>query len=113
MHASGFNLTLAASQADDDDSGGADISFRYGKLGYRTEVFALGGSIFSIDYGEYDDSDAAGDEGTTHGVAFVHKVSDWGTEFYATGRNYQLDRPGTSFEDIDIMLTGARLKFGR
>ena len=111
LHESGFSLTLAAGDADDDESDREEVSFRYGKLGYQTEVFPIGSSRFSIDYGEYDDSDAAGDEGTTYGIGFVQKVSDWGTELYATYRGYQLDRSGTDFDDIDIVLTGARVKF--
>jgi len=111
LHSSGFNLTLAAGAGDDDESGREEVSFQYGKLGYRTEALAIGSSSFSIDYGEYADADVGGDEAGTLGFGFVQKVSDWGTEFYTSYRRYDLERPGTDFDDIDIVLTGARIKF--
>ena len=39
------------------------------------------------------------------------KLNDFGLELYLFYRNYSLDRTGTSFDDIDAVLTGARVKF--
>ena len=62
-------------------------------------------------FGEYNDSAAAGDEAKTYGAQFVQDLELWGTEIYGGYRNYALDRPGTSLDDIDAVLTGARVKF--
>jgi hypothetical protein len=42
----------------------------------------------------------------------VQNLSDWGTELYAAYRTYALeDNTGADYEDISIMMGGARLKF--
>ena len=106
----GLSVTAASGKGEDDDSSN-ERSFTYGKIGYQTKIFSIGSSSFSVDYGRYDDADAANDEATTHGIAFVQKISDWGAEFYGSYRNYELKRPGTNFNDIDIVFTGTRIKF--
>lgn len=110
-HESGVNATFAAGLGDDDDSSREGIDYRYGKLGYFRTFFPIGASHLSIDFGEYDDSAAAGDEGGTYGAQFVQDLESWGTEIYGGYRNYSLDRPGASLDDIDAVLTGARIKF--
>ena len=81
-HQSGLNATVAAATADDDDSTRDAVTFRYGKLGYIRSIFPVGASYFSIDYGQYDNSVASGDEGDTYGFQFVQPIPTWGTEFY-------------------------------
>ena len=108
LHDSGFNVTFAAGVGD-DDSGGDDAGFWYGKLGYIALLFPIGTSHVSIDYGEYDDG--LGDQGTARGAQFVQRFKDWGAEVYAGYRNYDLDRPGAPVDDIDAVLAGARVKF--
>ena len=110
-HESGVNATFAAGIGDDDDSSRDAVEFWYGKLGYFRTFFPIGASHFSLDFGEYDDSIAAGDEGRAFGAQFVQDVERWGTEIYGGYRNYALDRPGASLDDIDAVLTGARVKF--
>ena len=109
-HRSGINAAFAAGLADDESSREA-IDYRYGKLGYFRTIFPIGASQFSLDFGEYNDSAAAGDEAKTYGAQFVQDLESWGTEIYGGYRNYALDRPGTSLDDIDAVLTGARVKF--
>ncbi len=110
-HRSGFNATFAAGLGDDDDSSRDAVDYRYGKLGYFRTIFPVGASHFSFDFGTYDDSAAAGDEGRTYGAQFVQDIESWGTEVYGGYRSHSLDRPGTSLDDIDAVLTGARVKF--
>ena len=45
------------------------------------------------------------------GFQFVQSISEFGTELYAGYRRYELERPGASFDDIDVVLAGARVKF--
>ena len=111
LHPGGVNLTLAGGRADDDDSTRDEIDYWYTKLGYIRSIFAVGASHFSLDLGEYNDAAASGDEARTYGVQFVQKISPWSAEFYAGYRNYSLDRAGASFDDIDGVLTGVRVKF--
>ena len=106
-----MNATVAAGAADDDDSTRDAVTFRYVKLGYIRSIFLVGASHFSIDYGQYDNSVASGDEGDTYGFQFVQPIPTWGTEFYFGYRNYELARPGASFDNLHAVLAGARVKF--
>lgn len=112
MHIGGLNLTAAAAQADDDDSTRDDQKFWYGKLGYVAgDLFRFGSTHLSVDFGQYDNVAANDDDGTTYGFQFVQSISDWGTDLYAGYRRYDLERTGASFDEIDLVLAGARVKF--
>ena len=71
----------------------------------------MGTSHFSLDLGEYNGAAASGDEARTYGVQFVQNISPWSAELYAGYRSYSLDRTGASFDGIDAVLTGVRIKF--
>ena len=111
LHDGGLNLTLAGGRGDEDDSTREANEFWYGKLGYVRSIFDMGTSHFSLDLGEYNGAAASGDEARTYGVQFVQNISPWSTELYAGYRNYSLDRAGASFDGIDAVLTGVRIKF--
>ena len=51
------------------------------------------------------------DEAKSFGFQFVQDFSKWGTECYLGYRNYDLDRSGTDFNDIDALMSGVRVKF--
>ena len=109
---SGFNVTAAGAKADDGDSTRDAQEFWYGKLGYiAQDLFSFGSSRVSVDYGQYDNFAANNDEAATYDLQFVQKVGDWGTEFYAGYRHYDLERTGATFDEIDVLLAGARVKF--
>ena len=111
LHSSGLNLTLAGGQRDYDLSGRDDPTFYYAKLGFRKHFFSLGESRFSIDYATNDDVAQNKDEAESFGFQFVQDFSKWGTECYLGYRNYDLDRSGTDFNDIDAVMSGVRVKF--
>ncbi len=64
-----------------------------------------------MDYGQYDNFAANNDEATSYGLQFVQAISEWGTDLYAGYRRYDLDRVGSTFDEIDVVLAGARVKF--
>lgn len=112
LHSSGFNFSAGTASGDDSDSTRDNQTFAYGKIGYiASDLFRFGSSHFSVDYGRYDNAAANNDEGTAMGFQFVQSISEFGTELYAGYRRYELDRPGARFDDIDVVLTGARVKF--
>ena len=118
LHASGINLTVAGGQRNFDTSGRDDATFYYGKLGYRRQFFELGESRFSVDYGRYDDVAQNNDEAETWGFQIVQDFAKWGSEYYLGYRNYDLDRSfdnvggnPLSLDDIDVLMTGVRVKF--
>ena len=111
LHSSGLNLTFAGGVRDLKDSDRDAPSFFYTKLGYRTSLSKLGDTAFSIDYGSNDDVKNDGDEAESFGAQFVQYIDNWATEFYLSFRNYDLDRSGADYEDVNALLSGLRVKF--
>jgi len=107
----GINLTVAAGQRDFDEGGRNSGNFVYGKVGYLFDPFSFGSSAVAIDYYYGEDVDADGDESASIGLLAVQNVDRIGTELYAGYRNYDLDRDGENFDDVNALLVGARVKF--
>jgi predicted porin len=103
LHGSGFNATLAASERE--IAPGRDGKFSYVKLGYKAGKHAL-----SLDYALAEDQAAAGDEADALGIAYVYSATNW-AELYAMARRHSLERVGASFEDVNVVMAGTRLKF--
>jgi hypothetical protein len=112
----GLNLTVAGGTRDLDDipAGGDDPGFMYGKIGYKTDVFSVGSTACSFDYGVFSNigSQDTEEEGTAYGVQLVQKLSDYNTEIFAAYRNFELeDNTGADYESISLAMAGARIKF--
>lgn len=107
----GLNFTLAGGQRDMLDDDRDDAGYWYTKIGYKASLFSPGTTAFSLDYGQYNDFAANDDEGKSFGAAFVQNIQDWGTEIYLAYRLYQLDRDHYDLENVNAVMTGARIKF--
>jgi len=93
-------------EEDGRDSG----EFYWGKIGYKTRFYDAATTAFSIDYGESNNIKVNDATGTTWGLAAVHDISDWGSEFYAIYRLFTADTED-DFDDIHSVMTGVRIKF--
>ncbi len=71
----------------------------------------MGSTAFAIDYGDYNEVAQNNDDATSWGLMAVQNFSDWGTDIYALFRNYELSRTSASYDDIDVFMAGARVKF--
>ncbi|MBU1231249.1 MAG: porin [Proteobacteria bacterium] len=107
----GFNVAVSAGVRDQVADTRDDATFWYTKLGYSMDLFDAGKTSFAADYGEYYDIAMDDDTSTTFSLAAVQAVKELGTEFYLSYRLYKLERDTTDFEDINLVLTGARIKF--
>jgi len=107
----GLNFTVAAGQRDYDEDGRDNANYWYGKIGYKKDFWGIGPTAFSLDYGEYKEISQNDDDAQNFGLMFVQKVNHWATEFYAGYRWHELDREGDNFDNINALMTGARLKF--
>ena len=107
----GVNVTFGAGNQDFEENGRDDASFLYGKLGYQFAPFSIGETAFAVDYYYGEDIDQNGDESTSIGLVAVQNVDRIGTEVFAGLRNYELDRGGADFDDVNGLLVGARVKF--
>lgn len=108
---SGWNVSISAGQRGLKAAGRSDPDFVYGKLGYRAKWSPLGRSNFAVDYGQVNDLALNGDEAKMYGAQFVQNLDGFGLELYLSYRNYSLERRGANFDDIDVALGGARVKF--
>ena len=98
----------------------------YVKGGYKAKLLALGETAVSLDWNQFNDQAADNQEAESWGIGLVQQLSDYGTEVYATYRNYSLDidagtlgtsgangylTSSTGIEDVDIFIIGSRIKF--
>ena len=111
LHSSGFNITLAAGSRNFELADRDDATFFYGKVGYKADLFAVGGTSLALDYSQSNDVSLENDEADTIGAMLVQNIDALSTEYYFIYRRYQLDRPGFDFDEIDAVLTGFRVKF--
>lgn len=115
LHDSGFNATFAAARAKADSSGARsdDAKYWYGKLGFIGKWFAIGNTAIALDY--YDGKDVFGDgyDSKSYALLFSQQIKDYGTEFYAGVRAYDVDAPSSKpkLQDITAVMAGARVKF--
>ncbi|MEL6683206.1 MAG: porin [Pseudomonadota bacterium] len=107
----GLSLTLAGGNQE-FDAGGDDVTFAYVKAGYQTDALtSLGKTALAVDYAENENVLALDDQATSYGLLAVQKIDAVGTEVYLGVRNYELDVPGETFDDVTAVLAGARIKF--
>lgn len=112
LHSSGFNVTGAMGR--NDQKAAASISNAnsyYVKVGYIAKIFGAGSTNFGIDYERTSDLAASSDKAKTYGVGVVQYFEAIGASAYGTVRKYELDRPGTNFEDIYVVATGLKIAF--
>lgn len=107
----GFNATIAAGLREMGEEGRDDASTWYGKLGYRMNICSLGTTSVAVDYGENEDIRSNGETGSTWAISAVQDIPSWGTEFFLAFRNYSLDSDTESFDDVNAVMGGARVKF--
>ena len=116
LHDSGLNVTFSGGTRDAiglDVSGAKrnDDDHIYVMLGYIAKLTDVGTTRFAVDYGQANDINQNDDEITTWGIAAVQNLKDIGTDLYVVYRNHELDRTGEDFDDINIVMAGARVKF--
>ena len=107
----GLNVTLAGGQREMIASNREESLFYYAKLGYKADFFAIGTTALALDYGRFNDLAQNDDEADTFALMAVQNLTKLGTELYIGFRLYDLERPGSDFDEINAVLTGARIKF--
>lgn len=107
----GVSLTFSSgTERFDEDERDNPLNL-YGKLGYQFAPFSIGTTAFSVDFGQTQDLAQNGDRAKTFGAQAVQNVDQAATELYLGYRFHELDRDDAAFQDINAVLTGARVKF--
>ena len=106
----GLSLTLSTGGQNLDQ--GDDAYNLYGKIGYDTEIWAIGPTGFGIDYTQGKNISGEGDEGTSYGIAAVQRIERYGVDLYTQLRSYSLDSATESdVKDIVVGTFGTKLTF--
>jgi hypothetical protein len=106
----GLNFTLSGGM--DEAGDGDNPSNLYLKGGWLGELVEIGDTGFGLDFTRSDNLPDDGDYGYSVGLSAVQSLADYGTEFYAQLRWYQLDRNDPpSVDDIVVGTVGSRVKF--
>ncbi len=106
----GLNLTFSAGTKE-KNGGRRDQSSFYVKGGWITQFFEFGDTAFAIDYSNNQDVGQNGDDAQMFRATAVQFLEDFGTEFYASVGNFDLDRRQQSTDDITVGSVGTRVKF--
>lgn len=102
---SGLNFAVAAGSRKNDGN------YTYVLAGYEAEFFSVGMTSFAVDYYNGSDFGLAGRESETIGVGLNQNFDNINTQVYLGYRNHKLADPGTSYNDVNAFLFGARWKF--
>ena len=104
----GFNAAVALSDNSDDVNGATTSKsgkFLYGKLGYKKGMHAV-----AVDYGRGKDQALNDDKSTVIGLGYVMTPKPW-LELYAQVKQHDLNRTGSSFDQVTFAGAGTRIKF--
>ncbi|MEO9652507.1 MAG: porin [Roseobacter sp.] len=104
--ATGTSVAIAAGRPEESDA-----SYVYAKFGYQQNWLSAGSTALSFDIYEGDDFSGDSSDSTSYAISAVQRVDAYNLELYASYRTFELDTRGTNFEDIDLIVVGARLKF--
>lgn len=109
-NSTGLSLTLSGGM---DEANNGDNPYNvYGKVGWDTDFFPVGPTGFGLDATYGENISGEGDEGVSFGLAAIQLVEDYGIEFYAQFRYFDLDRDqGAGVEEIIVGTVGSRVKF--
>lgn len=104
LHSSGLNIALAYAYDDLQAAGTTqDPRMFWGALGYRAKIFAVGGTNFAFTYQKTKDQAADSDEAEHLGVTILQNFDAIGANVGFKYVNYSLDRPGQTYDDIDVI----------
>jgi len=102
----GLSVTFAAGQNQETDA-----SYYYSKLGWLGRPFEIGATAVSIDYYEGSDFLFSQNKSQSWGIGAVQHIEVWHMEAYASYRLYSLTGELANYQDIDVVLVGARWRF--
>ncbi len=119
-HSSGLGLTSGiafqedhAPQSAPPGSTGGDID----KLGvvvqghFKRKFNELGSSTVVVEYDQKENMNTSGDVAKGFGVTLHQAIDAAAMEVWFKFSNYELEKEGTDFDDINIVTLGTRMKF--
>lgn len=89
----------------------SDADYIYAKAGLQRDWVSFDRTHLSLDYYSGEDFAFAGSDSESLGLAVVQKVDTYNLEVYASYRTYDFNSAGSSNQDVDVTIIGARWKF--
>ena len=104
LHDSGVNAAVSWGKGDllNPAAGVSDPDFIFFALGWRGKVWDVGRTNVAVTWNQTNDI-VNNDEAESVGVTAVQNFDAIGANIGVFYRNYSLDRPGSTFDDIDIV----------
>lgn len=102
----GLNASLATGANQVGDGG-----YVYAKFGIVRELTRLGPTAFALEYYDGADLGLSGSRSEAIGVGLTQRIAPWDLDLVAALRRYQLALASDSFQDVDVVLLGARWRF--
>ena len=112
---------MAGGKANSERSVRDDPQYWYAKAGYIAQFWGIGSTNFSVSYWDgknYVENDS---KSKSWAITAVQQLDKYGTEFYASFRNYNPDTPTridpttgnvrADLQDLKAFMLGARVKF--
>ena len=111
LHDSGLNLTVSAGKQDNKGTTRDDEDHVYVALGYIAKLTDVGTTNFAIEWGNANDVGNNDDDFTVWGIGVTQNLKEAAAAIFITYQNHDLDRTGESFDDINAIMAGLKVKF--
>ncbi len=111
LHNTGLNLTVSSGRLDRVATTIDDPVGWFVKPGWQLKLVPWGKTNVSFHVASTDDLQAQGDDFSSWGLAAVQNIDKAAAEVFAFYRQFDLDRTGSNFEEIDLGGIGVRMKF--
>jgi len=108
-NSTGLNLTIAGT--NEDLTAGRDANSYIVKAGWLADIVDIGKTAFSVDFTRVSDLRIEGDEAESIGLFAVQKWPDFGLDFYAGYRRYDVSRPDIQLKNLNVLALGVAFGF--
>jgi len=110
------NLTIGYTELDQNDSRPQDFDdtqWAFIKVGISRRWNSHGKTNIAVQYAQVENRVSDGDDTDAWGIAIVQKIDSAALELYAAYTHYEYDdnTVGLSYQDMDFILLGTRMKF--
>ena len=103
LHDSGLNASISYGTRDQKAAGRKDPENFFVSVGYKAKIFGVGGTNINLMYNNTDDLAAEGDDAKTIGFTILQHFDPIGAYVALSYRNYEFNRPGKTFDDVDAV----------
>lgn len=109
-HDSGFSLSGGYGKEKGETSGSVDGKLWFIIGGYEANLTSMGKTGFAVQYLVHKNKTVQDDEGKVLSVGVQQGLAT-GVQVYASANFFEMEAPGTDYEDVTAFLAGAKVSF--